>query len=329
MYLEDLIEYYQERDAGDAKSSIGFVIGFSIISISFLILSLLIIRCNWNCKEYYEWNAIRITMPAITLFLSVHNATIAFDYEKENVNSHWAIVVYMISSTIAPGIFIYSFVMTFLAYKTRSMPFCFVHRGPSRHDRDLGDEDDEVYQPLVRPAILVVSTRGFAFGILVLNLLINFNVLSDENLVGLTGWETVVMNPYDNSTVMILISLFPMALVCLLCLYFSLLLWRYGCQFSMVINTSLLNAWMCPLFGAVAMLVGQMFGPDLFLVTSNAGILLYTFSMVRVLYEIRYDIRQSGDLGNFLNELENARSDHKEVDNKNLFPSTTRGVDDA
>ena len=90
-----------------------------------------------------------------------------------------------------------------------------------------------------------------------------------------------------------------------------------------------MNAWMCPLFGAVAMLVGQMFGPDLFLVTSNTGILLYTFSMVRVLYEIRYDIRQSGDLGNFLNELENARSDHKEVDNKDLFPSTTRGVDDA
>ena len=69
--------------------------------------------------------------------------------------------------------------MTFLAYGTRAMPFCCVHRGPSRHDRDLGDEDDEVYQPLVRPAILVVSTRGFAFGILVLNLLINFNVLSD------------------------------------------------------------------------------------------------------------------------------------------------------
>ena len=56
------------------------------------------------------------------------------------------------------------------------------------------------------------------------------------------------------------------------------------------------------------MIVGQAFGPDLFLITSNTGILLYMISMTRVLYEVRHDIRQAGDLGNFLIALESARS---------------------
>jgi hypothetical protein len=77
----------------------------------------------------------------------------------------------------------------------------------------------------------------------------------------------------------------------------------------MIINTSIFNAWIYPVLGALAMIVGQMFGPDLFLITSNSGILLYMLSMTRVLYEIRHDIRQAGDLGNFLIALEHARSD--------------------
>mmetsp|Transcript_16733 Transcript_16733/g.16710 ORF Transcript_16733/g.16710 Transcript_16733/m.16710 type:complete len:401 (-) Transcript_16733:2179-3381(-) len=311
IYLEALADYYASIDTDkETVSRTGLAVGFSIISFSFFIISLLIIRCNWNCKEFYEWNAIRLTMPAISLFLCIHNATIAYAYKRGYVNSHWSIVIYMISSTVAPGIFIFTFVITFLAYRTRSMPFCFVHRGPGRKNRELGqDDEDELYQPLVRPAILVVSTRGFTLCLLVLNLLINFNVISDDILVGLTGWSTVVKNPDDVSTGVIIISLFPMALVCCLCLYFSCLLWRYGCEFSMIINTSFFNAWMSPMFGAGAMIVGQFFGPELFPITSNSGMLLYMITMVRVLYEIRHDIREAGDLGNFLNALEKARSD--------------------
>lgn len=201
--------------------------------------------------------------------------------------------------------------MTFLAHRTRSMPFCFVHRGPGRNEAGESrlDEDDEVYQPLVRPAILVVFTRIFALGLLILGLLVNFDVLSDESQVGLTGWASVVNNGegINDSTLTILLALLPMALVSLLCLYFSCLLWRYGCEFSMIINTSFLNAWMWPTIGALAMIVGQGFGPDLYLITSNTGILFYMMAMTRVLYVIRQDIRQSGDLGHFLDALESCQ----------------------
>jgi hypothetical protein len=51
------------------------------------------------------------------------------------------------------------------------------------------------------------------------------------------------------------------------------------------------------------MVIGQMFGPDLFLIASNGGILVFMLSMVRVLYEARYDMQQARDLGHFLNAL--------------------------
>jgi hypothetical protein len=198
------------------------------------------------------------------------------------------------------------------------MPFCFVHRGPSRSGAGESriDNEDEVYQPLVRPAILVVATRMFALGLLILNLLVNFDVLSDDSQVGLTGWTTVVENPEDDSTLTIFLGLLPMGLVSLLCLYFACLIWRYGSEFSMIVNTSILNFWMCPVLGAIAMIVGQMFGPDLFLITSNSGILLYMISMTRALYEIRFDIRQAGELGSFLIALESVDSEKNRDDSK-------------
>jgi hypothetical protein len=53
------------------------------------------------------------------------------------------------------------------------------------------------------------------------------------------------------------------------------------------------------------MIAGQCFGPDLFLITSNIGVLVFMLSMVRVLFEARYDMKQAGDLGGFLSALGN------------------------
>jgi len=309
-YFRDLAHDDDIEETTLQLSPIGLVVGFSLLSATFALISVFIIRCNWYCREFYEWNAIRLAMPGLCILMSVQNATLAFDYNREKTSSQWSIALYMISSVIAPGIFIFTFVMTFLAYRTRSMPFCFVHRGPGRSgagESRLGEED-EVYQPLVRPAILVVSTRMFALGLLILNLLVNFDVLSDDSQVGRTGWATVARDPEGELSLTIFLSLLPMALVSILCLYFACLLWRYGTEFSMIINTSIFNAWVCPVLGALAMIVGQCFGPDLFLITSNTGIAFYMLSMTRVLYEIRHDIRQAGDLGSFLIALEHARS---------------------
>ena len=51
------------------------------------------------------------------------------------------------------------------------------------------------------------------------------------------------------------------------------------------------------------MMAGQGFGPDLFPVMSRTGILLYQLCLLHIMYEVRHDIEQSGDLGHFLDAL--------------------------
>eukprot|EP00537_Pseudo-nitzschia_pungens_P013268 CAMPEP_0172393348 /NCGR_PEP_ID=MMETSP1061-20121228/9228_1 /TAXON_ID=37318 /ORGANISM="Pseudo-nitzschia pungens, Strain cf. pungens" /LENGTH=353 /DNA_ID=CAMNT_0013124385 /DNA_START=128 /DNA_END=1189 /DNA_ORIENTATION=- len=312
---------YETDDESDGVSATGLMIGFSILSLAFVVNALLIIRCNWHSREFYEWNAIRLIMPGTCLCLAIVNATLAYDYERTKIPTFWTIVIYMIKSTIAPGIYMFTFIMTFLAHRTRSIPFCFVHRGPGRSEtRETQlDEEDEVYQPLVRPALLVVFTRIFALGLFLCSLLVDLDVIDDDSLVGQTGWAWVANNSGENVNFAIIISLLPMTLVAFLCLYFACLLWRYGSEFSMVIPKSSVNAWIFPVIGALAMITGQMFGPDLYLIASNSGILIYMMTMTRTLYEIRHDIAQTGELGHFLQALESSQK--REVPNVDSTPS--------
>ena len=105
---------YNDNDGGadgssDDESSLslvsptGLVVGFSLIAAAFLITAVCIVRCNWHCKEFYEWNGIRIIMPGMCVLLAIKNAAMAYDYERPKASSHLSILVYMISSTIAPG----------------------------------------------------------------------------------------------------------------------------------------------------------------------------------------------------------------------------------
>jgi hypothetical protein len=294
----------------DTVSDLGLVIAFSVLAAFFFLVVVMVIRINATCHEFYEWNAIRLLMPTVACFLCIQAATLAVEAARTTVSHQWAVAVFMVSSTIAPGIFLFTFVITFLAYRTRSMPFCCVYRGPGRQGsagEPWRDDDEEVLQPLVRPAVLIVAIRLFALGLLILNLIVNFDVVwTEQDLAGRTGWLTVFQDPNNPAVDHIILSLLPMALVSLCCLYFSMLLWRYGCEFSLVIYSSgSFNPWLAPVFGTVAMIVGQFFGPDLFLITSNTGILIFMMSVVRILLEERRDLEVSGDLGKFLDALGN------------------------
>ena len=103
-------EYFRELAHDDniaettiELSPIGLVVGFSLLSATFALISVFIIRCNWYCREFYEWNAIRLAMPGLCILMSIQNATLAFDYNREKLSSQWFIALYMISSVIAPG----------------------------------------------------------------------------------------------------------------------------------------------------------------------------------------------------------------------------------
>lgn len=294
----------------DLISRMGYIVGFSILTAGFCWTAMMNVRVRRGCQSFYEWNAIRLILPGISLVMGLDSLTLALSFGNLRIPNFWAVTMYMLEATVAPGIFLSTFVVTFLAYRTRSIPFCvIIERGPSRttnEQQNLQDADAERIQALVRPATMVVLFRLFALMLFLLTLVVNFDVVwATPDLAGRTGWRTVIQNPWSGSTSHVVLALLPMALVSVCCLYFSLLLWRYGSFFSMIIYPSVLNPWISPVFGTACLIVGQLFGPDLFPILSNAGILLFEMCLLRVLYEVRHDMKQAGDLGHFLDALGN------------------------
>lgn len=108
MFYEDLNTYYesQTKNRRPLPSSLqGYVIGFSLLSFSFFLVTLSILHCIRYCPVFYDWYGIRIIMPSVTIFLCVLNATIAYDYSSpfDPINYYWGAIVYTLSSAVAPG----------------------------------------------------------------------------------------------------------------------------------------------------------------------------------------------------------------------------------
>lgn len=326
-YLDEDDELSFENELLSRSAEVSWL---AVLSVAFGLMAILNIRVSSASQAFYEWNAIRLILPGIQWVLAMDCATLAADRamttqtsQDGGVASQWAIAMYMLEATVAPGIFLSTFVITFLAYRNRSIPFCMVTRGPGRNDSHLtgntmaqnsddlegvGDGGNGLslgLQTLIRPATMVAIMRLFATFCFLLTLVVNFDVVWSENdMAGRTGWSTLIKEPWvPSASFHVFLSLLPMALVGFCCLYFSLLLWRYGSSFSMKIYASFFNPWVSPIFGTISLLICQCFGPDLFPVMSRTGIWVYQLCFLRVMYEVRYDIKQAGDLGHFLDAL--------------------------
>ena len=315
-------DIYDKAAAGGIQ--IPQTVGFAIISTGFFIVSALTYRLALRTRELYEWNAIRLIMPTVLVFLGLESATFAVNYAGVKIWKEWTVALYMFESTCAPGIFLSTFITTFLAYRTRSIPFCLVYRGQGRPNNQnnnnndgvlhTDDEEERRETALIRPATMVVLIRLFSLSILVLSFVVNFDVVWEEpDLAGRTGWVTVISKAADddddnnnNNNLMndhLVYSLLPMGLVGLSCIYFSFLLWQYGSYYSMTLYPTACNPWIYTSFGTLCLIGGQFPGPDLFPILSNAGILIYMISLLALLYEVRNDLRQASDLGHFLSAV--------------------------
>jgi hypothetical protein len=305
-----------------SSSDIVMITAYIILMICFFSITCLTIRINSTVREFREWRAISIILPAISGFMAIECLALCIDESIRVKFPSWiATTLYIMEALVAPGILISNFTLTFIAYRIRSMPFFFVrrsrHRKKQRNDGEElegggqqctnnDQEDDEITkEPLVQPKMLVVGMRIFALVQLLLSIIVNFDVVwSDSDVAGRAGWITVVMtktknwNPYSLSHV--ILALLPMFFTSISCLYFAILLWRYGNELSMTIYTSIFNPWMTPLIGVVAMVAGQLPGPRLFPVLSNCGICVHQLSMLIVMFEIRKDLDKSVELGSFL-----------------------------
>lgn len=71
----------------------------------------------------------------------------------------------------------------------------------------------------------------------------------------------------------------------------------------MVVHSSMCNPWFYPFFGTVAMAVGQIFGPALYPVMSNAGILIFVIALLALMAEVDKDMIATHNVASFLMQV--------------------------
>jgi hypothetical protein len=281
----------------DSTADAVFLAAYSLLSICFGLIAYFTIKVNRSVQEFQDWKAIHVVMPFISLFMMLECATLAFDEAVAHVSVYWAGVVYSLEAVVAPGLLLSTFVVTFLAYRIRAMPFCCVRRRPH------GDDPMEVSskaEPLVQPAVLVVGMNVFAIVLAVLSIVVNFDVMwSHSDMAGRTGWMTVFTEEWEPAMVHVFLALIPMTLVSCICFYFAVLLFRYGNELSITMYSSCCNPWIWPPIGCVSLFAAQ-FPSHWFPLWSNLGICIYQVAMLRILFEIRQELGEETDLGIYL-----------------------------
>lgn len=73
----------------------------------------------------------------------------------------------------------------------------------------------------------------------------------------------------------------------------------------MVVHSSMCNPWFYPFFGTVAMGVGQIFGPELYPVMSNAGMLIFIIALLALMAEVDKDMVETHKIKSFLMQVAN------------------------
>jgi hypothetical protein len=279
----------------------------SLLSISFAVVAYYTIRLVNDTKEFQEWKAISLLLPAVSVFLALESATLAVDEAIPKIPTVWAGLLYVFEALVAPGLFLSTFVVTFLAYRIRSVPFCCVRRRPRSSDED----DDEFgaattsspndQEPLVQSNIVLFGVNCFSIALLIVSIMVNFDILwSEADLAGRTGWMTLILEPWEPSFVHVILALIPMTMVCCCSLYFAILLFRYGNELSMTIYSSFTNPWMWPCVGVLCMFGGLLAPSPWYAFTSNLGICIYQVTILQALFEIRQDLGEATELGSYL-----------------------------
>merc|ERR1711957_460358 len=131
---------------------------------------------------------------------------------------------------------------------------------------------------------------GLTNGILV-NLDILGFVSEADQLTGRIGWA-YLWDPnktWDRAHTLVLISLFPTAILVFASCIMSISVWRYGSESSMVVHSPILNIWFFPFFGTLALAAGQLFGETWYPFTSNLGSLIYIQTILMLQIEIDKD----------------------------------------
>ena len=272
------------------EETTGFVIAHAILSLASFIAIIQGVYETRRKHYLYDRHSLRYFFPWAAFCQMVENLVLVIDISSSgDLPKPIMYTVYILESSLAPCLLLSTFDVTYCIHKTRHIPFCGVYDG---HTNTLN--------PSCTLA-LKISMRILALALLSLSILTNFNLLSTTSpYAGRAGWYWLATEPWNISHVHVLLELIPIGVTSLATFYFSIVLWRYGTSYSMVVHASPLNPWFSPFFGTLALMGGQWFGPRWFPLLSNLGIFVFVESILLVFMEVNKDMEAATELRNFL-----------------------------
>lgn len=213
-------------------------------------------------------------------------------------------VLFVLQAMQVPIYLVTIFELTYLIHKRRSVHFLGMYFDEGR----LGKRVKGVFSTpcksfLARNFIRILSTLLFVIGITV-----NFNVLPDlvtvGDLAGKTGWWNLFKNKRNLQEALdVVMSLFPTAILIFCSFVLCTTLWMYGTNTSMIVHSSFINPWFAPFFGTLVLTIGQFFTVGWFAISSNAGFLVYTVTLILLMKQIDRDIVSFAEFTDFLHQV--------------------------
>eukprot|EP00565_Helicotheca_tamesis_P006616 CAMPEP_0185736640 /NCGR_PEP_ID=MMETSP1171-20130828/28412_1 /TAXON_ID=374046 /ORGANISM="Helicotheca tamensis, Strain CCMP826" /LENGTH=394 /DNA_ID=CAMNT_0028407323 /DNA_START=178 /DNA_END=1358 /DNA_ORIENTATION=+ len=284
----------------------GMIVGYSIVAAAFTGCFFQAVRLGQTRSHYRSFCSIRFLLPLCCLILALETATLAasgYFFGKDVDSNVWIQIVYALQAFEVPILLQSTFETCYLVHKRRSVNFCGMMFDEGKRVKKLQMTTS------MKSFVLRNFIRAVSIVLLVMGIIVNFDLIDDvvkvDQLAGRAGWWPLFENDgilWDDKLHLFL-SLLPTAILIFCSYYFSLLLWRYGTESSMVVHSSCWNPWFSLFFGTIFLTVGQCFSEKWYPLTSNIGFVLFIISYLHLMNEVDKDMVAASEFVDFLAQV--------------------------
>jgi len=215
-------------DSSAEKPSTTQVVLFSITSVLFLLCALISFHRGITRRHYRATFPVWCLFPAACIISALENVVLATSgvfIEKKMDDALFLKVVFVLQAFQVPILLATIFELTYIIHKRRSVNFCGLYFDEGRRVQSIITTRWKSF--LARNALRILGLVMLTIGILVNLDLLGFVSQADQ-LTGRVGWANL-WNANDNWTTahtLVLISLFPTAILVFASCIMSISLWR-------------------------------------------------------------------------------------------------------
>lgn len=189
---------------------------------------------------------------------------------------------------ILPSVLLICYEVAYLVHKRRSVNFCGI----------TFESGHRAHRKAFCSTFLRFSIWLLALVALVVNVLINFNLIDDDNPESRQSGAFRRQGLYElyhvSLTSYFLLSVIPAFVLFIVSLYIGLQLWNYGAEYSFMVHATYFNPWIWMSVGSGALALGNIMPKQVFALTSNAGEVVMMLCILRMFREIHHDLWQVG-----------------------------------